>query len=77
MNRELDQDTVTVTCHRLHHQVVAKPSGYMALKEAGAGLTILAYECPVCFRRLYVTSECPMARPAGLDIGALDGGDVE
>jgi hypothetical protein len=77
MRRSLDQEQVGVTCRNLHSPREMKPAGYMSLKEAGAGLTILAYECETCFRRLYVTSEVPLSRPAGVDISALDCGDVE
>lgn len=77
MRRSLDQDHVEVVCKDRHPPATASPSGYMALKEAGAGLTILAYECKICFRRLYVTSEVPMSQPAGVDISTLDSGDVE
>lgn len=77
MTRSLDQDQVRVTCSNRHPPKEMDPAGYMALKEAGAGLTILAYECRACFRRLYVTSEVPVSRPAGVDISSLDSGDVE
>lgn len=75
MVRSLDQDDVHLMCSRGHPSLAARPSGYMALKEAGADLTILAYECPVCYRRLYVTAEVPVARVATVDFAAHD--DVE
>ncbi len=81
MIRGLDQDDVGVSCRgsrrSAHPATDARPAGYMALKEAGAGLTILGYECPRCYRKLYVTEEPPVSQPAGVDISILDGGDVE
>ena len=75
MFRSLDQNNIQVSCSTMHPLSIADPVGYMSLKEAGAGLTILAYRCRACFRSLYVTEEPPVARAAGVDLSAQD--DVE
>ncbi len=75
MHRSLDQSYIQVSCSTGHPLSIADPVGYMSLKEAGAGLTVLAYRCRACFRSLYVTEEPPVARAAGVDTSAQD--DVE
>ncbi len=62
-----------MTCTNSHAPVEMVSCGFHALKEAGAGMTILAYKCGHCFRELYVTESCPRSDLPGIDLAGIDG----
>jgi hypothetical protein len=49
-----------------------REAGYYALKEAGAQMTILGFECSKCHRTLYVTEEVPYGPPTPEMLQELD-----
>jgi len=67
MKRSLDQEQLSVQCQHGHPPLEMTMHGYYALKEAGAPMTILGFECSKCYRRLYVTAEIPRPSKAILD----------
>ncbi len=70
MSRELEFGQMTIACTRGHQPELMKDAGYYALKEAGAPMTILAFACPTCHRRLFVTRELP--HPDRETLNAID-----
>lgn len=71
MNRQLDTEHVTLFCKHRHPSVEMK-GAYYALKEAGATMTILGFECPTCYRRLYMTDDDYFTRPTPEVLAEMD-----